>query len=203
MEIKKTQSLYHRYPGQCCSQPTYIELRLTDDEPVLRAGWCGEIGPTVPWYMYHALAVRWCISALRTDAADDLLAEIAPLCEQIASGYTSEWDGSNYRGTYTGVAQEAIVAVDAMIESFYSDDNCLNIMECAEYMTPCGSLAQQAAELGITAKTTDNQLCKIIEDLETDAANNGVDVLEGAHQYARDLRDHFLDACEAEQIAAM
>ena len=202
MEIKKTQSLYHRYPGQCCSQPTYIELRLTEDEPILAAGWCGEIGPTVPWYMYHALAVRWCISALRADAADQLLAEIAPMCEQIASGYTREWDGSNYRGTYSDSAQETIVAVEDMIESFYTDDNCLQIMECGDYMAAVGSLAQQAASLGITASSSDDQLRDIIDDLKAAALGNDIDVLEGASQHVFDLRSHLQDQVNARRINA-
>ena len=71
------------------------------------------------------------------------------------------------------------------------DDDSANIVvwDASEWFA---SLGHPAAELGITAETTDTQLDEITTR-ELDNADD-VDEIEGIDGYLRDLRDELLDA---------
>ena len=77
--------LYTRYPGQSAAQSCHVELDA--ERGTLSAASNPEIGNAVPMAVHHGRVLRWQIQPLRADAANALLAEIAPLAERVVAGY--------------------------------------------------------------------------------------------------------------------
>jgi hypothetical protein len=154
-------ALYMHYADQYRRQPCYVELSCSSGR--LEAGYSASIGSGLPSDAYHGHSLRWSLPLITSDAANRLLERIAPLAQQILDGYTSEWDGSNMRGSYDETASAAEDAIADIINGLPADDmlRVCRADEWLEYATP--------ADLGITAETTADDIRKIAKRICEDA----------------------------------
>ena len=107
--IPPAGSLYLRYPSQTSAQP--CEVFLSCDDAVLTIAVRTEIGNGRSMYEHHGRHLAWRVPVLTLDAANDLLAEIAPYAERVVAGYACVWDGNNMVGEYDADAHEASEAI--------------------------------------------------------------------------------------------
>lgn len=178
--------LWHRYPRQSAPQGAFVEL-----DPERRTLGCEtnpEIGNAVPADVWYGRLLRWPIPPLRADAANDLLAALAPLAERVAAGYSVEWDGTNHVGRLTDSARQACDAIERWCDQ-QAESDTLHVWEAAEWFAPLGRRDAQARELDITAETTDDELAAIVAREEAGAAGaDTCDGLEDCEEYLFDLR---------------
>lgn len=182
-------TLHKQYPRQHGAQPVHVFLDCRG-EGRLGAEPDAEIGSGVPAPVYYGHVLRWRIPALKGDAANALLARIAPLAARVCAGYTKHWDGNNHVGRFSADATAAEEQIRDLCDHAGSADEQIQVFTAGDYFGALGSLLVQARELGITADTTDAQLTAIGE---TELGRPGVDVIDG-------LADH-LDAIRAACIA--
>lgn len=181
--------LHLQYPSQGAPQPCYVELDC--DAARLRCIVSGEIGSGVPERVWHNRVRRWRIVPLKADAANQLLVDLAPLCERIVAGYRCAWDGSNHVGEFTDDAEAAVDAVSWEIDKCepWSERQRVSVWDARDWFGGLGGSGAQRRELGIDATTTDDELVAIVAREETRAAAEGVDVLEDCEDHLRGLRD--------------
>ena len=114
--------LYLHYDGQ--SSPQRVYLWLDEDG---KAGWDvdGEIGSSIPSYVYHGLTLRWYIRGCPTlDAIESIMEEVLPLLDQVHAGHDVEWDGSNTSGRLIPVAQAASDQIEQILAADDGDRYC-------------------------------------------------------------------------------
>ena len=189
--------LHHQHRGQNKPQPCHVSLNC--DTAALSASYDPEIGNGIPFSVYHRRTLRWGIPALTADAANALLAEIAPLAERVVAGYERTWDGNNHVGEYTDDAQEAIEAIRDLCDRARADADELStvqVWDAGDWFGGIGRWEAQCEALGITAETTDDELLAIADAAEVEAADNGVDVLNGVRDHLEWLREKAIDAAE-------
>ncbi|MBT8453006.1 MAG: hypothetical protein KJO40_13640 [Deltaproteobacteria bacterium] len=199
-KISDNAYLHHHYPGQIEPQPCYIELDCDDGS--LCADWDGEIGNATPVSVWHRRTLRFDIPALKGHKANELLADIEPLAERVVAGYESDWDGNNWVGTYSDDAEDAIGDIQSLIASYYLHDPdwALMVWDAGDYMDGVGDLEAQAAELGVTADSTDDQLATIGEKLQEEGRINGdADLISNTDEYLEELRDHLRELRDDEE----
>lgn len=190
--VKGRSDLYHRYPGQTEEQGCYVELTPEDDTPTLSASWNGEIGNAVPARVWHGRILRWGIPCLTADAANRLLDKLLPLARRVVSGYSCGWNGSSHVGELDDLAQQASDKIERLCaEAADGDpDAAPKAWDAADWYAPLGNRDAQRRELGITADTTDEELCAIETREEEDALATGeCDGIDGLGQYLRRLRE--------------
>jgi hypothetical protein len=196
-----TASLYHRYPRQTSPQDCYIELDCRTG--ALSADWDGEIGSAMPVDVWHGHRQRWGIPALRPDAANALIAEIAPLAQRVCDGYEEHWDGSNHVARFDTDAQEAIDAIDTLCERAGEEPTeQVQVWDASDWLGGIGDRDAQRRSLGITAATTDAQLAEIEARLVDEAHGEDVDEIDGLDRYLASLRDEARDELLAAVDAA-
>lgn len=178
--------LYHRYPGQTEAQGCHVELDCESGE--LTADYDTEIGNAVPMRVWHGHTQRWGIPALRGEACNELLEQLAPLAQRVCDGYRSEWDGSNHVARFDADAEAAREEIARLCERA-DDRDVLCVWDAADWYAAVGSRGQQRAALGITAATTDAELDAIVGREREQAASDGVDEVEGLRGYLTGLRD--------------
>lgn len=189
--IPATQ-LHCHYAQQSSAQPCYIELDCA--EGTLLASYNGEIGNAVPAAVYHGHEQRFGIPELTTEAADELMAEIAPIAERVVAGYESEWNGNNHVACFTDDALAAIDEITKICDAVEADEsNSIQEWDAGDWLSSLryfdadgnqckwtGSIKTEINEYGtITAKTTDAELRAIQEaitgDLDGNIVLNGVE----------------------------
>ena len=114
--------LYLHYDGQ--SSPQRVYLWLDEDG---RAGWDvdGEIGSSIPSYVYHGRTLRWYIRDCPTlDAVESIMEKVLPLLDQVHAGHDVEWDGSNTSGRLIPVAQAASDQIEQILAADDGDRYC-------------------------------------------------------------------------------
>lgn len=196
MEIKRVSGteLFHRYPRETSPQPCYVELD-TRGEGKLSASYDAIIGSGVPMAVWNGVVLRWKIPALKAEAANALLDEIAPLAERIVDGAEVVWDGNNHVGRLT--TEDARIAYDAierLCEMSGGEGAEVSVWEASDYFEPCGHghgdarLASIAREVGITARTSDARLAEIVDAEERKATENGIDMIRGVDDYLSECR---------------
>lgn len=181
--------LFHHYRGQTSAQPCNVSLDCRSGK--LCAEYNPEIGNAVPAAEYHGHVQTWRIPCLRERPANALLSDIEPLAARVVAGYSSEWDGSNHVAAFTGDAQEAIEAIDALCDAADPSDG-VRAWDAGDWLTASGNTRRETvrAELGIAADTTDEELGGIEARVEEEATASGeVDVLTGTRSFLRALRD--------------
>lgn len=179
--------LYNRYPQQTSPQDCYVELDC--EAETLSAEANPEIGNAIPFSVYHGRTLRWSIPALRADAANALLAEIAPLAERVCAGYECEWDGNNHVGRLDDDATAAREEIERLCSQDRDEHETVSVWDAAEWFGPLGSRSTQAVELGITAATTDDELAEIVRRERDNADGEHVDEIEGLATYLSGLRE--------------
>lgn len=178
--------LYLKYPVETSPQPCFVELDARTG--ALSASANAIIGSGQPMDVFNGHALRWKIPALRTEIANALLAEIAPLAERIVRGYESRWNGQSTVGHYSEDATAAIEEVERACDCFEDDAAArIVIWQAPAWFGVLGSESAQASELGIVSSTTDEQL-ETIAASEIAKADE-VDDIEGIVDYLKGLRD--------------
>jgi hypothetical protein len=180
--------LFHHYRGQTSPQPCYVSLNCEGGDLV--AEYSGEIGNGVPFRVYHGRVRRWRIPALTAEAANALLAEIAPIAETLIAGYACEWDGSNHVGELDESAAEADEAIRSLCDRDW-DGQTIEVWDACDWFGGDGDDDHQCRLLGITAETTDADLLVIAAREESNAHPR---ILTGALSHLTTLRDHAIDA---------
>lgn len=187
-------ALYRRYPGEEAPQTCFVVLDTESGE--LSADWNGEVGNARPASVFHGLTLRFRIPVLTATAANRLLAEVAPLAQHVLDDWTVEWDGSNRVGrASTDHGNELVEEIEQACGGEYPRELSWHIEDMvSEYDAGDWYSAggDTAAELGITATTTDDELATIAATAESEAAtalDYGHTVLTGALEYLTGVRE--------------
>jgi len=188
--VEERTELYHHYYGQTEPQDCFIELDCRSGTVCSRHN--PEIGGSVPIGVWHGHTIRFSIPILVSEAANDVMKDMAPLFERIVSGYKEVWDGNNTVAHHSPDAQDAILDAEEEVKRLVEETVCdpsslVQVLDAWELFQHTS-----ADDLGITADTTDDELKRMASDLEADARTEGVDVLIGAEQFVTDLRDSLL-----------
>lgn len=186
--------LHCRYPREHKPQKCFVELDVRTGD--LSAEYNGEIGNAVPFDVHNCHRLRWSIPALRDEAANALLAEIAPLAERLVAGASEHWDGSNAVSLLDADAKMARGEIERICERAGGEGSELVVWDAADWFAPLGSRHAQATELGIVATTTDAELSDIAaREL---AKADGVDEIEDCEEYLAKIRDGVVEAAKEE-----
>jgi len=205
IEIRYVESetgLYHRYSGQTKPQDCYVWIDCESER--MGAAHNTEIGNAVPVRVYNGHQQRFAIPALKADAANALLDEIAPLAARVVAGYSSEWDGSNEVAEFNEDADAALDAIESLCQKVSDrddEDDKVNVWEASQWFASTGDALAQCRALGIGPNTTDEELDAIESHEEAVAKGEGVDVLEGLSKHLRTLREKAIDAAPTEAHA--
>jgi len=160
-------ALWQHYSGQQEAQPVFLALDLRDGE--WTADYNPEIGGAVPAAVFYGKVLRFRLPIIPTvDAANRLLAELAPLAQELLDG---DHDAEN--------------KIYEFIEDSWADEDIVA-------MWPIEAINIDAAEYGITADSADEQLEAISEEILSALAfdnGNKVAVCDGLAEYLTGLRD--------------
>jgi len=145
----------------------------------------------IPMEVYHGVILRWPLpnstnGERLTQAIND--GEFDDLFDRIRAGYTCDWDGSNWVGTLNRDAENAYLEIESLLERFV--DYTLGVWWADEWLEDVPD-----DELGITAETTDEELEKLAEELDDEAASYGAR-LRGTYQYLVHRRDELQQSGE-------
>lgn len=145
--IPPAGSLYLRYLSQPGPQP--CEVFLSCDDAVLTVAVRTEIGNARSIMEWNGRHLTWRVPTLTMDAANDLLAELAPLAERVFAGYSCVWDGHNMVGEYNADAQEASEAIALLCDREWPESAIERVWTADEWFAPLGDRATQRRELGV------------------------------------------------------
>ncbi|MFA4944898.1 MAG: hypothetical protein WC789_09390 [Lentisphaeria bacterium] len=109
--------------------------------------------------------VQW----LRSEAGQALLG-------RLCAGHSEEWDGNNYVGRLDADAQAAREAIERYLSASPTLPDGAGLWDAGDWLSGC------AADLGITAETTDEEITALADRLEAEAAAECV-VLDGAEEW--------------------
>lgn len=139
---------------------------------------------SVPLGVYHGVVLRWRLPASTngewlTQAIN--AGEFDNLLNRIKAGYTCHWDGSNWVGALNRDAEYAYLEIESLLERFVCHN--LGVWWADEWLEDVPD-----EELGINAETTDEELEKLAEEWDDEAASCGVR-LRGTYEYLVYKRD--------------
>lgn len=205
IHITDQSELYRHYQGQTNSQDCYIEIDCKNE--VLSASYDAEIGNAVPFSVYHGHDQRIGIPCLLPSVANEFLDKITPIVQRVVDGYHSHWDGNNMVAKFDTDATNALKEIEEMcIDLCDNSDESTTVQEwdAGDYLDGVicyrDSNNQQCQwdDLlrvtwgcdypDITGKSTDSDLDKIIEEIDTDCKLENV-VLYGLEKMIYDLRN--------------
>lgn len=169
--------LSHTYPREINPQPAYVELTEGGE---VSADWSGEIGNSVPMYVWHNRTLRMHVAHnVNGPALADYLesAEALALLETIHAGHEVDWDGSNYVGKLSTDASEALERLEGVLREFET----VEIWTATDYLFSGNTLA---------ALWSGRALDEVVAELEKEAAINFDGVIDGS------LRDALLAEAE-------
>lgn len=196
---EKPDQLLCWYRGEPRPQPVYIALDVQTGR--LWAQYDANVGAGVSAAAARGFERQWGIPLLTGDAANELLAGIAPLAERVAAGAEEASDGSN---TVIRLDDDAQAAENAILELLPDSGDA-----DAEGRLPLHSVHEigtlwTAKEIGVQANTTDDQVETFSRQLQDRfRADSGEPdaVLVGLTDYVRCLRDD-LAAARANERAS-
>lgn len=190
--------LYCKYPRQSENQDCHVAIDCRSRR--LWAEYNPEIGNARPFEVYHGHVRRYTIPALREDAANALLDDLAELADRVCDGYESVWDGHNHVAKLDEDAQEAEEEIERLCDAQQDAQEDLVVWDAWEWYeasesgkTEVERRASMAEEFGITAETTDADLDRIEAAESKRASDDGVDLVDNLYGYLSDVRD----ACRA------
>ena len=179
--------LYCQYSGQYQRQAAFVALSLETGS--LWADYDGEIGNAVPFDVWHRRVLRWYIPALRAEAANALLDEIAPLAQRVLDGASIEWNGHNMVGRLTTDADAAAIEIDHACSGGWSgdwsDEYVINVVDALDWF----EFDDEAAAIARGAATADAAVDALLERLAEDGTCDHP-VVEGVLGWVRYIRDH-------------
>lgn len=190
-------ALYRRYSGQNAPQDCHVSLDCR--KGTLTADFNPEIGNAVPFAVHHRHVQRWSIPCLTADAANALLAEIAPFAQRMLDGYECVWDGHNHVAEFSDDADDADDTIICLCDHATADANeqtTVQVWDASDWLGGLGNAAAQCEALKITAETTDDELRAIADAAEVEAAGMGVHALDGCLRHMEWLREKAIDAAE-------
>lgn len=162
----------------------FLELDLETKQ--LRIAAACETDPK-PMRVHHGIVSRYPVDP-KTDAVELVRmvnrGDLDDLFERILTGASVEWDGRNYVATLTDNATEAECELAERLQEFgevYAVQEPWRAENWFQDVT--------AAELGITAETTDAELREIVQAEEATAARDGVTLMETMN-YLEQVRDN-------------
>jgi len=128
--LSDRDALFRQFPGQYDVQPAYVQM---DEDGFVSAYYSGEIGYSVPSFVWHHRTLRWRVHP-STDghALRDLLQSDAAraLLDRIHDGHTVEWRNSNFEGILTRDARDA----ESDLEDMLLDCPTINIISAQDYL---------------------------------------------------------------------
>jgi hypothetical protein len=183
---------YAHYPGQTSPQPVYVYLDCADGRMGIESN--AAIGGGAPMEVYHGHVQRWTVQGgayISAQAAHELLDEIAPLAERVMAGYSSEWDGSNHRASFTADAQTAIDEIDRICSEWDGERD--QVWDAGDWLQGVVSRADDGGwEIEgygrIDAHTDDATLTDMAVEIGREAAQQGI-LLPDLDYYLDGLRD--------------
>lgn len=162
----------------------FLELDLGTRR--LRIATACETAPK-PMRVHHGIVSRYPVDP-KTDAVELVTmvnrGDLDDLFERIMAGASVEWDGRNYAATLTGDAAEAELELAERLQEFGEAHAVQEPWRAESWFQDV-----TAAELGITAETTDAELREIAQAEETAAARDGVTLMETMN-YLEQVRDN-------------
>lgn len=182
LRVRPAGFLYQKYPSQTDPQPCYVEL--DGETGVLLVGVDRNIGPGIPARVYNRLCLRWPIPCLTDWAADKALEAISEDAQAILDGFSMVWDGNNMVGRLSSGAVEAEEWISDALSNFAEHDT-LRVWSAEEWFAPIGDEQALREELGITPRTTDEQLLDMAKDEH--AVAEGAEI-EGLFDYLSRVR---------------
>lgn len=185
ISTENDSDLYYRYNTQTKRQNASLVLDL--EERTLKAEVDYNIGNSISGRAYHGIDLEWTIPALKVNSLKELMEEVKDLCIQILNDSKVEHDGSNWRG-YLGVdAEQARDQVEFIIEDYQGEE--YQVWDAADWLCEDNTFVER---IGLTAKTTDEEIEKLVERVEEEAKEEGVAV-EDVESYLVTLRDNLRD----------
>ncbi len=178
--------LYYRYTQQ--SEPQRVVVSLDAEHRELSASTTTEIGNGVPMRVYHGHVRRWTIPALNADAANALLAEIAPIAARVCDGYETRWNGNNHVAKYDEDAEKACEEIRDLCDEADPED-AIRVWDAGDWYAGLGNHDRQRKSLGITAATTNAELAALEKSEQEQAESDDVDLIENLDRHLEMLRD--------------
>lgn len=178
-------ALYHVLTGD--DSPCAVAIDLVCDGRLLTMDWLrGDEG--IPTPLFHRRWLRWPAGPLTEANARKLLDEIAPLCSTICDGFDTEWDGSNTVGVLTDAARAASEKVEEICERYIDSELYVRGWSAFAWHEAAGR-RQTAADYGLMAGSTDDDLSLIADRMRSDALESGAcDVLFDVDRYCEFAR---------------
>jgi len=191
----KDDELYYKYGGQISRQN--VDLILNLEERILKAEIDYNIGNSIDGRQYHGLDLTWTIPPLKIKSLKELMNRIKELCIVILNDSEVRHDGSNFRGYLGDDAQEANDQIQNIIDDFEGYE--WEVWEAGDWFSQDSDFEENS---GISRTTTDFELEKMAEKLESEARDdhdigleNTIDYLEN---YRDELRDNFYHDLECD-----
>ena len=197
--LDEVAPLYHQYPWQLNPQPAYIEIDPMGDEITIKADWSGEIGNSIPEYIFNGLASRiTCPPYVLGSALADYLNSdrFAGLVIELCSDYEDTYRDGNRVGTWGDVdavereIEDDLLGLD-MAEVFDSADwladSIHGIDEDGETCHWSDAVQAWYGDDEDRIEITAANAAAIIEDINSQVAGNQVVV--GADNYLSDIID--------------
>ena len=187
-------------PAELGDQTTRMTLDVQTGDLWCDTDWATGSTPADVIYGRH---LRWEMPALTADAANRLMAEVAPLAQRILDGTGTEWHPGllRYVRIHTPdsvAAQEQIAALTDPDQDWPVED-LVQVWDAADWLrTDCTDLT---AEFGIRADTTDKDVDGIAARILDDAQAHGVIVIPDLDRFLLAQRDELRirrdEVCEA------
>jgi len=173
--------------GELSRQRCYISLDCSSG--VLTADCSYETGG-VSFSVYHGHEKRWRIPALRADAVNHILDEIAPLAEIILDGYDYVFDSrTNKLAVFSDAAVDARDEINDILEQDFDADT-IKVWSAGDWFAGFGSVDRQAKQLLITADSSDEQLADLASEQEDFAHSSAeCDILEDCLDHMTWIRE--------------
>lgn len=178
--------MYWRYPREINPQDAYLEIDLERDT----ADWeyDSEIGGGVPAPVWHGVRQRIpCSCSLSSAQIAQLSEELRPLIERVCAGGDSEWNGSNWVGTLTDDARDALDEIETRLGE---EEAQAQVWRVGEWLS--GARYDVTREYHITHETSDERLTEIADALEQEAVSDGVyldgDVIDELTEWRETMR---------------
>lgn len=165
----------------------------------------------IPFSVYHRREIRFDLPSGRQYIEEEILewfnGEFGSDVEKLRDGYTVEWDGNNHVGDWEDeeAAGDIRFAIDEKLRDAETSGllPCRIEWDCADWYLGGLSREDSAAELKITANTTDEQLVEISKGLGEDQDGPGGEriVLTDVDDFLESLRQHLIEEDQQKMVS--